>query len=84
MYFRYTVFMRATIDIPNAKYREIKTLAAQRGTTVRQLVLDGLELVSKSETRHRSRRLSGPILPATGKHTINPTEEQLVDAFFLS
>ena len=41
--------MRTTIDIPDETYRTIKVLAAERGTTVRELVLEGMELV-----RHRA------------------------------
>ena len=37
--------MRTTVDIPDDLYRAIKILAAERGTTVRELVLEGLETV---------------------------------------
>lgn len=37
--------MRTTVDIPDDLYRATKILAAERGTTVRELVLEGLEIV---------------------------------------
>jgi hypothetical protein len=37
--------MRTTVDVPDDIYRAIKVLAAERGTTVRELVLEGLEMV---------------------------------------
>ena len=35
--------MKTTIDIPDALYRRAKIRAAQRGTSLKQLVLDSLE-----------------------------------------
>ncbi len=39
--------MRTTVDLPDDIYRAVKVLAAERGTTVRELVLEGLEMVRK-------------------------------------
>ena len=47
--------MRTTVDIPDQTYREIKTLAIERRTTVRQLVLDGLEIVKRDPPTPRKR-----------------------------
>ncbi len=72
--------MRATIDIPDETYREVKIMAVQQNTTVRQLVLEGLELVKKQQMPFKAKRLTEPPIPATGKHVINPTEEELLEA----
>lgn len=40
--------MRTTVDIPDEAYRAVKVLAAERGTTVRELVLKGLEAVLRT------------------------------------
>ena len=74
--------MRTTIDIPDETYREVKTIAAQESTTVRQLVLEGLSLVTMRHKPSKARRLTEPPLPKTGDFVISPTEEQLIDAFF--
>lgn len=40
--------MRTTVDIPDETYRAIKVMAAEQGVTVRELVLDGLEIVMRT------------------------------------
>jgi len=35
--------MRMTIDIPDELYRELKIVAAKRGTTLRQVVREALD-----------------------------------------
>jgi hypothetical protein len=46
--------MRTTVDIPDDLYRPIKVLAAERGTTVRELVLEGLETVMRTRKTART------------------------------
>lgn len=58
--------MRTTIDIPDETYRSIKILAVERGSTVRELVLEGLDLVKR--TGHRPhQRFELPVI-----HSANP------------
>ena len=68
--------MRTTIDIPDETYRSVKMLAAQRGTTVRKLVLDGLDLV-----RHRQpapgKRFALPVIRSKRPGTLHLTNEQI-------
>ncbi|MGO9324400.1 MAG: ribbon-helix-helix domain-containing protein [Terracidiphilus sp.] len=45
--------MRTTVDIPDEVYKAVKVLAAQRGTTVRELVLEGLETVMRTRKTGR-------------------------------
>ena len=40
--------MRTTVDIPDETYRAIKVMAAERGGTVRELILEGLETVLRT------------------------------------
>jgi hypothetical protein len=47
--------MRTTLDIPDDVYRTIKVLAAERGETIRQIVLDGLEMVTLTQKAPRKR-----------------------------
>jgi hypothetical protein len=37
------------VDIPDETYRAIKVMAAEQGVTVRELVLDGLEIVMRTK-----------------------------------
>jgi hypothetical protein len=52
--------MRTTVDIPDPLYREIKVRAASEGTTVRELILEGVAIrlqngTAKSAADGRSR-----------------------------
>jgi hypothetical protein len=40
--------MRTTVDIPDETYRTIKVLAAERGDTMRVLILEGLDTVMRT------------------------------------
>lgn len=48
--------MRTSVEIPDALLRRAKRLAQERGTTLRQLLIDGLRVVVERATpsgRHR-------------------------------
>ena len=49
--------MRTTVDIPDETFRKVKVMAAEQGATVRELVLEGLEMVMR--TRNAARIGSG-------------------------
>jgi hypothetical protein len=74
--------MRATIDIPDETFRRLKIKAAEEGVAYRQLVLRGVDYVLNPAPAPRTRRLKLPIIPSRKPGSINPTEEQLIDAFF--
>ena len=58
--------MRTTIDIPDETYRELKKMAAEKNLTVRQMVLDGLDLVLlRQDTRPPVKRLKLPLIHST-------------------
>ena len=42
--------MKTTIDLPDALFQQSKITAAKRGTTLKNLVIQGLETVLKSDT----------------------------------
>lgn len=64
--------MRTTIDIPAETHRAMKILAAETGTTVRQLVLEGLEMVVKQATlASRRPRSSSSETLALGNESID-------------
>ena len=48
--------MRTTVDIPDTVYRALKKKAAHEGRSVKELVLRGVELELRSESRTRGRR----------------------------
>jgi len=52
--------MRTTVDIPDTKYRLLKSRAASEGTTVKAMVMRGVDTVLSEEKPPRRRRLSSP------------------------
>jgi hypothetical protein len=70
--------MRTTVDIPDETYRRLKILASHQGTTVRQLVLDGLALIAL-RSRARKKRFELPLIPSTRTDKIDLSNEQIYD-----
>ncbi len=68
--------MRTTLDIPDETYRSIKVLAAERGTTVRKLVLEGVELVRR-QPPVAGKRIAVPIIHSKRPGTLHLTNEQI-------
>jgi hypothetical protein len=73
--------MRTTIDIPDELYREIRIEAAQRGTTVRQIVLDGVEkeLRATAGTENRRKKFEIPVIQSSSPGTLHLTNEEIDD-----
>ena len=66
--------MRTTVDIPDETYRTIKVMAAERGGTVRELILEGLEVVMRTrQTAHRD--WESPEAPSAGPGSIEIDRE---------
>ena len=42
--------MRTTIDLPDDLYKDVRMLAVERNSSLRQMVLDGLGLLLKQQT----------------------------------
>lgn len=72
--------MRTTIDIPDETYRAIRILAAERGDSIRQLVLEGLELVQRGSV---PRSFELPVIRSSRPGTLELTSEQ-IDALAFS
>jgi len=56
--------MRTTVDIPDPLYRELKAKAAAEGTSVKRLILRGVEGELHEGQPRRSRRVKLPIVPS--------------------
>jgi hypothetical protein len=48
--------MRTTIDLPDSVFRETKALAAMRGITMKQFILEAIEQAKKSPMPTQSKR----------------------------
>jgi len=69
--------MRTSVDIPDALFRDLKTVAAQRNTSMRELLLAALEkeLSAKSTTGYR---VKSPLVHTRGRR-INLTNAEIED-----
>lgn len=57
--------MRTTVDIPDPIYRELKAQAAQEGTSVKKLILRGVECVRRENSRKLpGKRVKSPVIPS--------------------
>lgn len=70
--------MRTTVDIPDETYRTIRVMAAERGATFRQLVLEGLEMVKQAKQAPR-KRFDLPLLPSTRTDKLVIDNETIYD-----
>jgi hypothetical protein len=62
--------MRTTVDIPDPLYRELKSKAAREKSSVKQLILRGVEIELRSRPTKRRRRVSFPIVPSKNPGTL--------------
>lgn len=75
--------MRTTIDLPDALFKEAKSVAALRDLTLREVVVRALQRELRdgrsTPVRRRPRRARFPALACKGDFVIRPTKEQLDD-----
>jgi hypothetical protein len=72
--------MRTTLDLPDDLFRNLKTLAAQRGTTLKQLLHAAVEreLERARQQPHRT-RLSFPLLDSKEPGKLQLTNADIED-----
>jgi hypothetical protein len=75
--------MRTTVDIPDAVYRRLKTAAAQRGCSVKELVLRGVkaELGGGKRVRH-AQRITLPIIDSKRPGWLRLTNRHINELLF--
>jgi hypothetical protein len=72
--------MRTTIDIPDEKYKNLKRLAVERDSTMRELLLEALNLLESHPLEKRGpERLDLPLIRSDRKDKIDLTNEQIYD-----
>ena len=71
--------MRTTVDIPDNKYRELKSRAATQGTSVKELVLRGVEVVLAEENVPRKRRIKLPLIKSGKPGSLKMDSEMVYD-----
>ena len=71
--------MRTTVDIPDAKYRLLKSRAASEGTTVKAMVMRGVDVVLSEEKNPRQRRLKLPLIKSKRPASLEIDNESIYD-----
>jgi hypothetical protein len=71
--------VRTTVDIPAPLHRKLKQRAAENGSSVRQLVVSGVEAVLREQERPRTKRVGFPLIKSKGPK-VNLTNEQIYAA----
>lgn len=71
--------MRTTIDLPDPLFRELKTVAAQRGTTLKSLIRTAVEEEVRKTKRKTGRRVKFPLLDSCEPGTLNLTNAEIED-----
>jgi hypothetical protein len=72
--------MRTTIDIPDETYKNVKVLAAEQGSSFRQLVLDALDLLMlHRQSSPPAKRLRLPLIRSTEPGTLNIDNEKIYE-----
>ena len=62
--------MRTTVDIPDGMYRELKSRAAREGSSMRALILKGVQEVLKVDRRKAGAQVSLPIVRSKRPGTV--------------
>ena len=72
--------MRTTLDLPDATFRQLKSLAAERGTTLKQVLRSAVEKeIVAATSRAERRRIKAPILRSKEPGTLNLTNAEIED-----
>ena len=69
--------MRTSVDIPEPVYRQMKVKAATEGTTIREIILQGIEmsLREKETPTRKSSRARFPVLKSKHPGSLKLGEE---------
>lgn len=70
--------MRTTIDLPDPVFRELKAVAARRGTSLKEIIRLAVEEIRKTE-RPAGRRLKFPILSSRQPGVLILTNAEIED-----
>jgi hypothetical protein len=72
--------VRATIEIPDEIYKNVKRLAVEENTTVKQIVLNALEsALQKQHPQPQRKRLKLPIIHSSNPGTLEIDNERIYD-----
>jgi hypothetical protein len=71
--------MRTTIDLPDELIREVKAIAARRGTSLKTVMRAALEEEIRKTERKAGRRVKFPLLSSRAPGSLNLTNAEIDD-----
>ena len=69
--------MRTTVDIPDPLYRRLKATAAERGTSVKEVIVRSVE--KELEPARKKGRVKAPLCDSREPGVLNLTNEQIYE-----
>ena len=69
--------MRTTIDLPDPLFRELKSLAALRGDSLKEVIRGAVEEEVRKTQRKTGRRLKFPLIATREPGVLNLTNAQI-------
>ena len=71
--------MRTTVDLSDSLFRELKTVAAQRGMSLKDIVRAAVEVEIRKTQNKTMRRMQFPLLPSSEPGTLHLTNADIED-----
>lgn len=73
--------MRTTVDLPDPLFRQVKSVAALRGSTLKEFIQDALQQAVTSGRRVRRHRVTLPLIRSKHPGTLRLTNAEIEDHF---
>ena len=73
--------MRTTVDLPDPVFRQLKAVAALRGTSLKQIILRAIENELRRE-RPKKRRVQFPLIRSKQPGALSLTNAEIDDILF--
>jgi metal-responsive CopG/Arc/MetJ family transcriptional regulator len=71
--------MRTTVDLPDALFRQVKSVAALRGSTLKEFIQDALQQAVTSDRGVRRRRVRLPLIRSKHPGALHLTNADIED-----
>ena len=72
-------YVRTTVDIPTPLYKQLRARAAKEGSTIKSLVVQGVEKALQEPGPIAERRIKLPIIKSKRPGTLHLTNDQIYE-----
>jgi metal-responsive CopG/Arc/MetJ family transcriptional regulator len=69
--------MRTTVDLPDSLFRELKSTAARRGKSLKEVIRTAVESEIRKTERRAGRRVKFPLLSSKQPGSLNLTNAEI-------